>query len=128
MRTWLLGMGLCVAACGSEPPCELERGRVYEATLRELSGDCGPMDSWLETAGETPPATCRTTQHAQGGDSCGKSYTRRCTVSSGAIELVVSLTRQDDDETWAGRIDATAFAADGTSLCHSLYDATFKPL
>jgi hypothetical protein len=121
---WILGL----AGCASEPPCTQPEGSVYRTQLRELSGDCGPMDSRLESVNAAEVPGCMSVDLPTSGEGCRHSYQRRCVTPDGTRgELLVTLQRQDDDETWSGTADLRLFERDSSVLCHSLYAITFSP-
>lgn len=123
-----LGMVLLVVAgCASEPPCGLAVGQPYEVMSREVSGDCGDVGSAVSTAGGGPPPGCTDVALDVAG-SCGFGYRRMCRTPQGRAEVVMVVTRNDDDETYSARADITLFELNGDLLCHGVYGLAIKPL
>lgn len=126
MRIRTLLFVIPLTSCAAEPPCQFEPGRLYELTARELSGDCGDLETQLTTGGTVPPGC--TQMDLAAGEGCGRSYRRQCVLETGdRADMLVALDRQDDDTTWAGRLDLTLRDAQGVLACRSVYAVTAAP-
>lgn len=140
MRRLILLGAVWTCSCGSSdegaPPsaCDPFRDRVgtYLLSLRERSGDCGPIEDSLVRLGEgSAPIgadNCRLLADPTLSDGdCTIEQSVECQLADGLTSITTAITTQMDEDgsLITGTLDLRGTDSSGRLVCHSVYDATY---
>ena len=129
MKQQKLTLGVIVMAgtwLGGCCECEDRTGRTYKVETEELEGDCGSIDDFVITDGESEVDPNCDIDVDVSSDNCTVQVDQTCIYSDGSKNLGEGEVDWDcDGEAGEGEFTFTLVRSSGVVDCESTYELTY---